>query len=41
MRNVALYKKGRVNEVISLGNGEVIHAIIVGKLDVAVAQVGC
>jgi len=35
-----LYKKRRVNKPISLGNGEIVHATIVGKLDVTVSQAG-
>jgi len=35
-----LYEKRCVNEPISLGNSEVVHATIVGKLDVTVAQAG-
>jgi len=36
-----LYEKRCVNEPISLGNGKVIHATIVGKLDIAIAQARC
>jgi len=36
-----LYKKRCINEVICLGNGKIIHATIVGKLDVMVLQAGC
>jgi len=36
-----LYKKRCVNKPISLGNGKVVHATIVGKLDIAVVQAGC
>jgi len=35
-----LYEKRRVNEPISLGNGEIIRTTIVGKLDVTVTQAG-
>ena len=33
-----LYKKRCVNKPISFGNGEIIHATIVGKLDVSTLQ---
>jgi len=37
----SLYKKRCINEPINLGNGEIIHATIVGKLDMTVLQAGC
>jgi len=35
-----LYDTRCINKAISLGNGEIIHATIVGKLDVTVLQAG-
>ncbi len=35
-----LYKKRHVNKPICIGNGKIVRATIVGKLDVSVEQAG-